>query len=407
MKNTRQQSVWISTIGVRVALTLLAAIVTMLISTVSAQAQTYSILHAFAGNADGGGPFQAPLIRDPEGNLYGTTTYGGSSRCTTDIEEGCGTVFKIDKTGKHTVLHRFTGGVDGKNPYAGLTRDATGNLFGTTAGGFVDGAPPFGGVFKLDTTGRLTSLYEFKGGTDGAFATGGLIRDASGNFYGVTDEGGTFGFGTVFKLDSTGKETTLYSFSGVPDGENPLYENLVMDAKGNLYGTTYGGGVSNQGTVFKINVATGVEEVLYSFAGGTDGALPYSGLVFDRAGNLYGATSNGGGAFYGTIFKIDPTGRETLLYKFAGGDDGIFPMGGLVRDAKGNLWGTTLYGGTNGLGTVFKVTPGRKETLVHSFDISDGDTPWAGLLRDRAGNLYGTTAAGGFFNFGIVFKITP
>jgi uncharacterized repeat protein (TIGR03803 family) len=175
-------------------------------------------------------------------------------------------VFKIDKTGKHTVLHRFTGRADGKNPYAGLIRDAAGNLFGTTSGGFVDGAPPYGNVFKLDTTGKLTMLYKFKGGDDGAFPTGGVIRDASGNLYGVTDEGGAFGLGTVFKLDTAGKETLLYSFRGAPDGKNPLYESLVMDATGNLYGSTYGGGTSNQGTVFKVNATTGAEEVLYSFA---------------------------------------------------------------------------------------------------------------------------------------------
>jgi uncharacterized repeat protein (TIGR03803 family) len=180
-----------------------------------------------------------------------------------------------------------------------------------------------------------------------------------------------------------------------------------MDATGNLYGSTYGGGTSNQGTVFKVNATTGAEEVLYSFANGTDGGLPYSGLVLDGKGNLYGTTSQGGGAGAGTVFKIDPTGKETLLYELAGGRDGIFPMGGLVRDAKGNLWGTTLYGGANGFGTVFKVNPRGKETLVHSFAMADGDTPWAGLIKDGAGNLYGSAAAGGAFNFGTVFKIKP
>ena len=407
MNITPQHSGWVSSTRIRATLALLAVFVTTLISTGSAQAQSYSILHSFMGNSDGGGPFQAPLTRDAAGNLYGTTTYGGSSLCTTDFEGGCGTVFKIDKTGKHTVLHRFTGRADGKNPYAGLIRDAAGNLFGTTSGGFVDGVPPYGNVFKLDTTGKLTMLYKFKGGDDGAFPTGGVIRDASGNLYGVTDEGGAFGLGTVFKLDTAGKETLLYSFRGAPDGKNPLYESLVMDATGNLYGSTYGGGTSNQGTVFKVNATTGAEEVLYSFANGNDGGLPYSGLVLDAKGNLYGTTSQGGGAGAGTVFKLDPTGKETLLYKFKGGKDGIFPMGGLVRDAKGNLWGTTLYGGVNGCGTVFKVNARGKETLVHSFTMADGDTPWAGLIQDGAGDLYGSTAVGGAFNFGTVFKIKP
>jgi len=279
MKITWQRNDRVSRLAKRATLAFVAAFVTTFIVTRSVQAQTYTVLHAFEGNGDGGGPFQAPLIRDSAGNLYGTTVYGGSSRCHTDIAAGCGTVFKIDKTGKHTVLHRFTGGADGRNPYGGLTRDAAGNLFGTTAGGFIDGTPPFGNVFMLDRTGKLTVLYNFQGGNDGAFPTGGLIRDASGNLYGVTDEGGAFQFGTVFKVDKTGKETIVYSFRGTPDGENPLYENLVMDANGNLYGTTYGGGTSNQGTVFKVNTVTGAEEVMYSFTNGTDGGLPL--LRFD------------------------------------------------------------------------------------------------------------------------------
>ncbi len=187
----------------------------------------FSVLHAFAGGTDGACPFAALLTRDglAAGTLYGTTNYGGSSGCNTDGFDGCGTVFKIDKTGKHTVLYSFTGGTDGKNPYAGLTRDAAGNLFGMTAGGYVDGGAPFGNVFRLDRTGKLTVLYNFQGGNDGAFPTGGLIRDADGNLYGVTNEGGDFLFGTVFKLDRTGKETVLNSFHGMPDGENTAYEN--------------------------------------------------------------------------------------------------------------------------------------------------------------------------------------
>lgn len=377
----------------------------------NAQAISYSVLHAFSGNGDGAGPFQAPLTQDGAGNFYGTTNYGGSSSCSTDIVQGCGTIFKIDKTGRHTVLYSFTGGADGRNPYAGLIRDAAGNLYGTTAGGFVDGNAPYGNVFELSSNGVLTVLYSFRGGSDGAFPTGGLVRDAAGNLYGITNEGGFFSLGTVFKIDSTHHESVLYSFRGVPDdGEHPTYETLVMDAGGNLYGTTYGGGTFDQGTVFKLNANTGAEQVLYSFANGGDGGLPYSGLLLDAQGNLYGVTSQGGGAGAGTVFKIDASGQESLLYKFAGGRDGIFPMGALVRDSRGNFWGTTLYGGRNNFGTVFMVTPAGGEVLMHSFAGIDGDTPWSGLVRSMSSTavnlFYGTTALGGPQNFGTVFRIS-
>lgn len=146
---------------------------------------------------------------------------------------------------------------------------------------------------------------------------------------------------------------------------------------------------------------------MYSFASGVDGGLPASGPILDQQGNLYGTTSQGGGAGAGTIFQISPDGTETLLYKFAGGTDGIFPMGGLVRDPEGNFYGATLFGGANGVGTVFKVNNAGKETLLHSFDGTDGDVPWGGVIRDSAGDLYGTTSLGGVFNFGTVYKLTP
>jgi len=364
----------------------------------SARSQTYEVLHSFTGGSDGGGPFSGLLTLDPQGNIYGTTMHGGAF--------GRGTLFQLNAENDITVLHAFTGGADESQPYGGVIRDVEGNLYGTTAGGFGSGSP-FGTVFELATTGTFTNLYTFQGGNDGAYATGGLIQDAEGNLYGVTNEGGEFGFGTVFEVNQAGKERILYSFHNLPDGHFPVYETLAMDPNRNLYGTTWDGGAFNQGTVFKVNATTGKEEILHSFGGSGDGAWPASGLLLDAKGNLYGTTSNGGIAHAGTIFKLGPTGKETLLHKFGGRGDGVCPYGSLLRDANGDFYGTTTIGGANDDGTVYRLTGNGQETVLHSFDWSDGDTPYGGLVQDAAGNLYGTTAAGGTSNFGTIFKIMP
>lgn len=363
----------------------------------SAHSQTYEVLHSFDGS-DGGGPFAGLLTLDPRGNIYGTTTYGGAF--------GSGTLFQLNAESGITVLHAFTGGADESKPYSGVIRDVEGNLYGTTAGGF-DSSLPFGTVFKLATTGTFMNLHMFRGGNDGAYPTGGLIEDVEGNFYGVTDEGGEFGFGTVFEVSQTGQERILYSFHNLPDGHNPLYETLAMDSNRNLYGTTFDGGAFNQGAVFKVNATTGKEEILHSFGANGDGALPASGLLLDAKGNLYGTTSNDGIAHAGTIFKLSPTGKETLLHKFGGTGDGICPYGSLLRDANGDFYGTTMYGGANGDGTVYRLTSNGQEAVLHSFAWSDGMNPFGGLVQDAVGNLYGTTAVGGTSGFGTVFKIMP
>ena len=304
-----------------------------------------TVLYTFTGKpADGSLPV-AGLLRDAAGNLYGTTFYGGAS--------DFGTVFKLDTTGTETVLHTFAGGTDGANPGAGLVRDTAGNLYGTT---FYGGESGFGTVYKLDRNGVETVLHSFAGSpTDGQEPTAGLVRDAAGNFYGTTITGGASNLGTVYKLDTAGKETVLYSFTGQPDGKFP-WAGLVRDAAGNFYGTTLYGGASDFGTVYKLDTA-GKETVLHSFTGGRDGKLPYAGLLRDLAGNLYGTTSEGGASRYGTAFQLDTTGRFTVLHSFAfGATDGITPMGGLIRDTTGNLYGTTLQGGAFSVGTVFKLS---------------------------------------------------
>jgi uncharacterized repeat protein (TIGR03803 family) len=367
----------------------------------SAEAQTFSVLHSFTGGADGANPY-AGLIQDSTGNFYGTTQLGGTSNL--------GAVFKLDPTGTEIVLHSFAGGADGANPYSGLVQDSTGNLYGTT---YYGGAPNHGTVFKLDPTGTETVLYSFAGGADGANPYASLVQDPAGNLYGTTQRGGSSGQGTVFKIDTVGTETVLYGFTGGSDGGGPDGA-LVLDAAGNLYGTTFGGGdlcVHRRtycGVVFKLDT-TGTETVLHTFTGGTDGVLPVAGVVRDSAGNLYGTTSNAG-----TIFQLDATGTETVLYSFTGGAGGGTPYAGLVRDPAGNLYGTTNYGGDStcgngsGCGVVFQLDTTGTETVLYTFTGgADGANPELGsLIRDSAGNLYGTTQLGGASNNGVVFKIT-
>ena len=329
------------------ALALVVLLGRVLVMTPSAEAHagaTFTLLYSFKGGADGSNP-AAGLVRDAAGNLYGTTLGGGTS--------GYGTAFKLDTTGAETVLHSFSGSSgDGALPYAGLVRDAAGNLYGTTYGG---GRYDMGAAFKLDTTGAETTLHSFGFRSDGRIPLGGLIRDAAGNLYGTASEGGASGQGTVFKLDRTGAETVLHIFTGSSgDGAVPGGD-LVRDAAGNLYGTTYAGGASDMGTVFRLET-TGTETVLYSFRGKPlDGAHPRAGLVRDAAGNLYGTTLEGGASDKGTVFKLDTTGAETVLHSFTGVPDGRNPYGGLVRDAAGYLYGTTYKGGASDHGTVFRL----------------------------------------------------
>jgi uncharacterized repeat protein (TIGR03803 family) len=414
MTNTAQHWAWTSEVGLRAAggaLALAVALVAAVVATRPAQAQTFTVLYAFTGGADGATP--TDLMLDAKGNLYGTTVYGGSS----NFPNGYGVVFKVDRTNKEPVLYSFTGPPDGANPdRGGVVRDAAGNLYGTTLAGGASGY--YGTVFKLDNTGKESVLYSFTGGADGGEPFAGVVRDAKGNLYGTTTYGGDltcdapYGCGVVFKVDTTGTETVLHTFTGSGgDGGNPV-AGLVRDAAGNLYGTTRWYGASGDGTVFNVD-RTGKETVLYSFTGG-DGSTPYAGLVRDAAGNLYGTTLDGGGSGYGTVFKLDKSGKETVLHSFAGPPaDGAYPFAGLVRDAKGNLYGTTGSGGPFDWGTVFKLDKTGKESVLHSFTgAADGGSPWSGLVRDARGNLYGTTSQGGSTGCegsgcGVVFKLTP
>jgi uncharacterized repeat protein (TIGR03803 family) len=328
------------------------------------------------------------------------------------------------KAAKMQILYSFPPGSAGY-PTAGLAMDSTGNFYATTSGDGSGGgtvvklAPRQGGGWKG------TTLYSFcaqENCADGDQPMAGVILDSSGNMYGTTLSGGAYGFGAVFKIRPKGAEKVLYSFcrdqENCTDGRAPR-SGLIADAQGNLYGTTVAGGANNsEGTVFKVT-PDGKETVLYSFgAGKNDGSNSYAGLIADSQGNFYGTTQHGGKHSYGTVFKLAPDGTETVLYNFCvktACADGAWPLASLVLDAKGNLYGTTDEGGTSGgctnigCGTVFKLTPKGKETVLYSFcsvggeNCDDGLYPQAGLVLDLNGNMYGTTNG----NVSTAFRLTP
>jgi len=309
-----------------------------------------------------------------------------------------------------TVLYSFQGGNDGAYPYAGLLMDKSGNLYGSTywgGGSGCDDKLGCGTIFELPAGGSETVIHPFAGRPkDGAWPAAAVIADKAGNLYGTTYEGGHDNTGTVFEISSGGTESLLYPFTG-SSGGYPVAP-LIADAKGNLYGTTSAGGADNAGTVFAI-AAGGTETVLYSFGSGTDGAEPLGGLLADKAGNLYGTTFAGGTRNAGTIFEIAPGGTETVLYSFTGKADGGYPTAGLIADKSGNLYGTTESGGEGRVGTIFEYAAGGAESVLHAFSEKEGDGeyPWASLVMDKAGNLYGTTAGGGKYNAGAVFEVSP
>lgn len=323
----------------------------------TSEAGNERVLYRFKGGADGIAP-AAGLIR-LNGSFFGTTSRGGSGPCS----GGCGTVFKTDGSGKvEGAIHSFGGGKDGAMPLSELIA-LGGALYGTTEYGGIYGGACFSGcgtIFKITTGGREQVIYRFKGGADGAVPLAGLIAVGT-TLYGTTQYGGTrtplcsIGCGTVFRVDATGKESTLYRFRFAPqrrDGAYPV--GGLVAFKGLLYGTTLSGGSAASGTAFAVNQSTGSERVLHSFGHGqTDGAHPVAQLTLVR-GTFYGTTRDGGSAARGTIFRITRNGSETLLYSFQGKPDGATPVARL-REFGGVLYGTTEAGGTTGEGTIFTV----------------------------------------------------
>jgi uncharacterized repeat protein (TIGR03803 family) len=369
-------------------------------------AQTFTVLHTFTGQPDGGGPF-AGVILDSSGNVYGTTNFGGVS--------GVGTVFRVDAGGRESVLHNFSlSGGDAHSPVSGLIRDAAGSLYGTTIGG---GQNDDGAIYRITKLGKEKVLHSFANDTNGLQPMSDLVFDKDGNAYGTTFQGGDpscqqFNWcGVVFRLSRNGKYTVLHAFSG-PDGAYPV-AGVILDVDGNLYGTTSFGGtgscikfrtsITGCGVVFKLD-RKGKLTVLHNFTGGSDGQCPVADLIRDAAGNLYGTTSGDVAGsdcdsgpphqWYGTLFKIDKKRKETVLHNFAyNGTDGTYPQAALLREANGDLYGTTTGGGSaGGGGTIFKLSGSGTETVLYNFTATtDGAHPLSRLVRDKAGNLYGTT----------------
>ncbi len=393
----------------------------------TAKAQTFTVLHTFHGY-DGAGPF-GQLLLDSSGNIYGTTEGGGVVAAISPCgSSGCGTAFMLNKTGKQIWQHNFNGR-NGEGPLAGLLGGAAGTIYGTTylGGDTTCYRLGCGTVFTLDEHGKEHLLYQFTGTPDGWFPQGPLTQDTAGNLYGTTQQGGSSGgYGTIYKVDATGAETVLYSFSG---GLNGCYPDggVTRDAMGNLYGVA-AGCTGGYGEVFELD-PSGNLTVLHAF-GGRDGANPTSPLIFDAAGNLYGTTSSGGSSSVcnggcGTVFELSPNGNgiwiETVLYSFCSLEacaDGDEPSGGLVKDNGGNLYGVTVFGGKSrcfggGCGVVFELNGGN-ETVLHSFTGGvDGFQPGGALAWGSYGALYGVATGGGDTNCfppdgcGIVYVLTP
>lgn len=356
----------------------------MILATALSSAAQFTSLVTFTGT-NGDGPFQENLVQGKNGNLYGTTTYGGTF--------GDGTIFEVTTGGTLTTLYNFSNTPDGANPYAGLVLGTDGNFYGTT---FEGGATDQGTVFKVTAAGVVTILHSFSG-TDGELPYGALVQGTDGNFYGTTEAGGPTspGYGTVFKITKAGALTTLHSFDDTTDGYYP-YTGLVQGTNGTFYGTTTGGPGANFGTVFKIT-STGTYTLLHTFIN-SDGWEPEGQLIQATDGNFYGTTVRGGADALGEVFKISASGTFTLLHSFTTVADGYEPTAGLVQASDGNFYGTTL-GGTDGEGNIFEITKLGVVTQLHSFSGddggSDGASPFGGLVQHTSGVLFGTTTGGG------------
>jgi len=299
------------------------------------------VIHAFVGGRDGSSPEGGLVVLN--GVLYGTTTFGGS-----DNGQGDGTVFGMTNMGTETMLYPFAGGNDGAEPVVGLTK-LGGSLYGVTS---ANGQWDAGTVFHITTSGLETPLYSFQNGNDGAYPQGGLAV-LGGRLYGTTTDFGAHNYGMVFRITTAGVEKVIYPFKPGTDASVPLA--AMIDVNGTLYGTTFNGGANGLGTVFSVT-PSGVENVIYSFKGGNDGYNPRSTLFYMN-GVLYGTTESGGGTKdAGTLFSVTPDGGvEHVLYSFAGGTDGQGPSGSLIL-FNNALYGTTYFGGAHGQGTVFAIT---------------------------------------------------
>lgn len=389
-------------------------------SSISQPDLLYKTVASFGGKEDGSGPTGALVAVD--GVLYGVTNSGGNDF------GSLGTIYKVSKFGKVSIIHRFAGGADGSNPYNAGLLNVNGTLYGTTEDGGNGCAVGCGTVFKTSTTGAEQVLHSFAGGLDGLAPSAPLI-EANGVLYGTTQIGGTSGCrgngcGVVFKINPDGSGyDVLYRFAGGTDGAYPVAG--LVEVNGKLYSTTQGGGTNKCyigcGTIFEMSTS-GSERVVYAFKGERDGANPEAGLIAVN-GLLYGTTQFGGNArcgsrLCGTIFEASTSGTERVIYRFNGGiGDGAYPQTTLLY-RNGTFYGTTGSGGScfvyrTGCGTIFALYAPGNEKTIHVFGGgSDGLFPQAGLIEFDSW-LYGTTGSGGTSNncgsdgCGTVFKLAP
>ncbi len=386
-----------------------------LLITQLADAQTFQVLHNFTGGIDGGNP-PYTLAQDTAGHLFGTSNSGGRN--------GAGVVFRFQRMNSAWVLtpvYAFSG-QDGQ-PGWGVTLSPDGTIYTVASYASVFGGPCGTAIHlrpsliappAVPAYWNETALRTYVKSQEGC-PTGNLLLDSSGNLYGVTQDGGPNGWGSVFELTRNGSawtETILYAFQGQADGGAP-YSGLIMDNAGNLYGTASAAGANRQGVVFELKQSGGswTEQVLYTFQGANDGGQPVAGLIFDNAGNLYGATASWGSGGGGTVFKLAPSGGSwsySVLASFTGSDG---PVASVTMDSRGNLYGTTFMDDSYGYGSVFKLTPsggGWTYTDLHDFTGgTDGGYPGGGVVLDSGGNLYGTAVTGGTGGFGVLYEITP
>jgi len=387
------------------------------LSVTTAAATTTDVIFSF--EEDEGEYADTDLETDSAGNIYGTTVLGG--------DFGSGTVFQLSPTPNgwvHTVLYSFTGGVDGGEPYKGVTLDRDGNLYGTAVtGGSGNCEGGCGVIYKLtNTKGTWTQkvVHAFTGGDDGSGPGSRVTVDRAGNVYGMAPTGGAYGLGTIYQIrpPSSGALTfkVIHAFTGGVDGSSGSAGRMVL-RDGRLYGAATTGGSNGSGVVFELTPKALGEwnfKTIYTFQGQPDGSFPYGALLFDPSGNIYGTTYYGGANGIGAVYKLSPQPvgewTEDLIYSFQQGSDGNSPISNLVFDKSGNLYGTTSEGGL-GSGTIFKLSPvggNWTETVVHAFEgPPDGGFAYNGMVVDIFGNFYGATVHGGENNDGSVYKFTP
>jgi uncharacterized repeat protein (TIGR03803 family) len=376
------------------------------------RASDVKVLYTFKGGVDGLFPW-GPLVRDKQGNLYGTTQYGGSYGL--DKYFGFGTVFQLSPSPSgwvKTTIYEFKSRSDGSWPASGLVIDPEGNLYGASGTVFELSPSPTGWIKK--------TLHVLKQAEGVQNYGGGLAIDSAGNLFGTTGLGGPHGYGAVYKLARSGarwKLSNVYGFQGVGDGCVPQ-SAVTLDSAGNLYGTTYTCGSTYGGVVYKLSPSGSgwTETVLHTFSGGLDGLAPVGGVVLDGAGNIYGTTSAGNMNGMGVVYELSPSGdtwNETILHNFSLGD-GMRPLAGLALSGASTLYGATAGGGAGGCvfpgcGTLFELSLSGNnwtENTLYDFTGVDGNLPVSNLLFDQ-GNLYGVTLEGGIYGAGVVFEITP